>query len=338
MTSFQELMELRGGSNVEKEVEIVGSDPIYKSPFKLGETTAQVMAACGVAASDIWELKTGRRQKVKVSVDALAATLADTRYSFAKGDDGLYHQIPGSEAMKHMVSLTQPWETADKRWFLPHTNLKHLEARVLGVLDCKSEVDSVKEAISRWKAQDLEDAVAEAFACGGTVRTPEEWLEHPQGKYLASRPVVEVLKMSDSPPKSLPEGEKPLPGIRVLDLTRILAGPVCGLTLAEVGADVLMVTAPQLPQMHEFVRDTSHGKRTCFLDLNNAKDEEKLRELVSECDVVIDGYRPGRLEAYGFGFGDLVEINPNLIHVSVNCFGSGGPFGCVLAGIRLHRQ
>ncbi|CCH41670.1 Formyl-coenzyme A transferase [Wickerhamomyces ciferrii] len=329
MGAFQELMAIRGvNPPKDEEVHITGSDPIYKTPFKLGETTAQVLAACGVAANDLWELKTGNRQKVSVSVEAAAGGLDEKNNSLAKDNNGQYQRIEGSESMKHMVRMTQPWETADKKWFLPHTNLKHLEERVLKVLECESTVESIQNAISKRNAQELEDSIANANACGGICNTEEEWLKHPQGSYLSSVPVVEIDRLFDSAKESLPDNnDMPLSGIRVLDLTRILAGPVCGLTLAELGADVLMVTAEKLPQVNEFVRDTSHGKRSCFLDLSKDEDASKLKELVKEADIIIDGYRPDRLAAYGFGVEDLAKLRPGLIHVSINCFGSGGPFG-----------
>lgn len=328
MTALQELLAIRGGAPLKAdEVEITGSDPIYKTPFKLGGTTAEVLAACGVAANDLWELKTGRRQKVSVNVEAAAGGLDEKNNSLAKNQDGEYSRIEGSESMKHMASLTQPWETSDHKWFLPHTNLKHLEARVLKVLECESTVESLQKAISKRTAQELEDSIAQANACGGIARTEEEWLQHPQGKYLSSVPVVEIAKIIDSPKESLSDkGDMPLSGVRVLDLTRILAGPVCGLTLAELGADVLMITAEKLPQVNEFVRDTSHGKRSCFLDISKKEDASKLKELVKDCDILIDGYRPDRLAAYGFGPEELVKLRPGLIHVSISCFGSGGPF------------
>lgn len=287
MTALQELLAIRGGAPLKAdEVEITGSDPIYKTPFKLGGTTAEVLAACGVAANDLWELKTGRRQKVSVNVEAAAGGLDEKNNSLAKNQDGEYSRIEGSESMKHMASLTQPWETSDHKWFLPHTNLKHLEARVLKVLECESTVESLQKAISKRTAQELEDSIAQANACGGIARTEEEWLQHPQGKYLSSVPVVEIAKIIDSPKESLSDkGDMPLSGVRVLDLTRILAGPVCGLTLAELGADVLMITAEKLPQVNEFVRDTSHGKRSCFLDITKKEDASKLKELVKDCDI-----------------------------------------------------
>lgn len=327
--AFAELMAIRNGSAITNdEVSISGADPFFASPFRIGETAADALAARAVAANDLWELRTGRRQKIDVDVHAAAATsLAGGDMTLCRDDEGVYRPIPKSAELLHMVSLTQPWETADARWVLPHTNLPHLERRILDVLDCQSRPESVAAAVKRWQSDALEDAIADAFACGGKVRTPEEWLRHPHGAYLASRPVVEITKLADGDPEPLPPGMHPASGIRVLDLTRILAGPTAGIGFAEHGADVLMVTSPDLPQVPAFVRDTSHGKRSCYLDFTHAGQAAQLRSLVGEADVFIDGYRPERLAAHGFGVDELVKLRPGLVHVSVNCFGSGGPFG-----------
>src|SRR5262249_62346614 len=143
-----------------------------------------------------------------------------------------------------------------------------------------------------WNALDLEAAIDEARACGAMVRTNAEWLAHAHGQVLLKKPVVEIIKLADSDPKPLPNGPRPLSGIRVLDLTRILAGPMSARTLAEHGADVLMVTAQRLPQIPEHVLDTSHGKRSCFLDLSRREDGDRLRALIRAADVFLDGYRP----------------------------------------------
>lgn len=327
-SAFAELMAIRGGKALDKdEVTVTHGAPVFQTPFKVGETAAAVLAARGVAANDLWELKTGRRQKIHINTRAAAATsLAGGDMTQRRDHNGIFQPIPVSGAMKHMVSLTQPWQAADGRWFLPHTNLPHLERKILDVLQCSSTPESVSEGVSKWNAGELEEAVAAMFACGGMVRTPEEWLQHPQGAYLASRPVVEITRVADGAPEPLPEGNLPASGIKVLDLTRILAGPTAGIGFAEHGADVLMVTAPHLPQIPAFVRDTSHGKRSCFLDIDNPLQAQQLKTLVGESDVFIDGYRPGRLDAHGFGVEELMKIRPGLIHISVNCFGSGGPF------------
>lgn len=325
--AFAELMSIREGRPLDSnEVAITGSDPFYRTPFRVGETLAAALAARGVAANDLWELRTGSRQQINIDVRAAAATSMGGESTLLRDENDSYQHIPGSALMEHMVALTQPWATANGGWFLPHTNLSHLERRVLDVLKCESTPEAVAAAIAGWNSDELEDAVAAADACGGKVRTPEEWLAHPHGAYLASRPVVEITKIAEGEPEPLHGGDQPASGVRVLDLTRILAGPTCGLSLAEHGADVLMVTAPHLPQVPEFVRDTSYGKRSCFLDIKRANEAEKLRSLVREADVLIDGYRPGSLEKNGFGVDSLLQLRPGLIHVSINCFGSGGPF------------
>lgn len=325
--SFNELMDIRGGpAPAAGEVTITGADPFFRTPFRIGETVAAVLAASGVAANDLWDSRTGRRQQVAIAVREAAASLHVVNYTRVRGDDGIYRQPPMSPNMQHMVTITQPWPTADGRWLLPHFNLPHLERRVLGVLGCESSAAAVKAAVGRWNADELETAIADARACGGKVRTREEWLAHPQGVYLATRPVVEITKIVDGKPEPLPAGDRPLSGVRVLDLTRILAGPTSARTLAEHGADVLMVAAADTPQVPEFVRDLSHGKRSCHLDLRHAEDTGRLTDLARDCDIFVNGYRPGRLAERGFGVDDLVKGRPGLINVSINCFGSGGPF------------
>ena len=173
---------------------------------------------------------------------------------------------------------------------------------------------------------DLEAAIDEARVCGGMVRSNTEWLMEPHGQALAQKPIVEVIKLGDSDPEPMPTGPRPLSGVRVLDLTRILAGPIAARTLAEHGADVLMVTAEHLPQIPEHVLDTSHGKRSCFLNLNDADQAEQLRALVRDADVFSQGYRPGMLERLGFGPQALAEIRPGIIYSSVSCYGADGPF------------
>ncbi len=120
--------------------------------------------------------------------------------------------------------------------------------------------------------------------------------------------------------------DRPLSGIRVLDLTRILAGPVCARTLAEHGAEVLMVTAERLPQIAEHVMDTSHGKRSCFLDLGVAQDGAQLKALVKGADVFSQGYRPGMIGQLGFGPEQVAAIRPGIVYTTISCYGADGPF------------
>jgi crotonobetainyl-CoA:carnitine CoA-transferase CaiB-like acyl-CoA transferase len=157
------------------------------------------------------------------------------------------------------------------------------------------------------------------------VRENAEWLEHPHGRALAARPVVEIEKIADSDPEPFPAEGRALEGIRVLDLTRILAGPVAARTCAEHGADVLMVAAKRLPQIKNFVIDLSHGKRSCYLDLGVPEEAARLKELVREADVFSQGYRPEVLATRGFGPEELAALRPGLVYTTISCFGAHGP-------------
>jgi crotonobetainyl-CoA:carnitine CoA-transferase CaiB-like acyl-CoA transferase len=325
--AFRELMAIRGlAEPAAGEVSVAGRDPFFRTPFKVGEVAAAALAACGVAANDVWALRGHARQTIGVRVPEAAATLRTVDYTRARGEDGVYRHVPIPMTMAHMLKVTQPWQAKDGRWFLPHLNLPALSARVLGVLRCESTPEAVSAAIAQWDPVELEEAIAEAQACGGVIRTQAEWLAHPQGAYLSGRPVVEITRVGDTAPEPFRPGDRPLSGVRVLDLTRILAGPVGGRGLAEQGADVLMVTSRDLPQTPEHVRDTSHGKRSCFLDLKLDEGRARFAELVREADVVVNGYRPGALARLGFGMEELARLRPGIVQVSVSCYGSGGPF------------
>ena len=327
MTGFDELMAIRGGKPpAPGEVSVTGGDPVHPTLFKVGETCAAVIAGIGVAVSDLWEMRTGQRQKIAVDARHAAWTMRTAEFTWLQGTNGRFEQVAPDPATMHARSVTQPWPTRDGRWFLPHLNLPHLRQRVLGVLKCENTPEGVSSAVAKWNADDLDEAIARAQACGGIARTNAEWLAHPQGQYLAARPLVEIEKIGDSAPEPWRAAERPLSGVRVLDLTRILAGPVAARTLAEHGAEVLMVAAPHLPQAAEHVRDTSHGKRSCFLDLAQPEQAAQLKTLVRGADVFSQGYRPGALDARGFGAQELAQLRPGLIYLSINCYGSGGPF------------
>jgi crotonobetainyl-CoA:carnitine CoA-transferase CaiB-like acyl-CoA transferase len=324
---FEEIMSIRGrGRPAQDEVTITGQDPVYSARFKIGETTANILGGIGVAVTDIHEIKTGRRQQVAIDVRHAAATCQSSKYMRRKATAADNWQQVNSPSMEHMRQITQPWQCKDGRWYLPHFNLPHLHDRVIGVLKCESSADGVKNAIAKWDSHDLEEAVAAARACGSIIRSNAEWLEHPHGKMLAGKPLIEITKIGDSAPMPFPAGERPLSGIKVLDLTRILAGPIAARTLAENGADVLMITAKHLPQVPEHIMDTSHGKRSTFLDLNQPADVATLKKLALNADVFSQGYRPGIMDKYGLSPEQLAAIRPGIIYLSISCYGHGGPF------------
>jgi len=314
---FDELAALAGHApgSPDGRVTISGRDPVLPTRFLLGEAAAGVHAACGLAASDLWELRTGRAQQVEVDVRAAAASLQSY----------MYLNTPDPRPPRP-ASILGFYPTRDGRWFFVHTSFPHTHQKTLELLGCPDDRESVAAALMTLKAAELEDAFAESGLCGAVARTSEEWLTHPQGQALKKNPVVEVLKIGESRPEPFPPGDRPLSGLRALDLTRVLAGPTCGRTLAEHGAEVLLINAPHLPNVDWFVLDTGHGKRSAFLDLRDRGGQETLWALIREADVFSQSYRLGALAGLGFSPEALAEARPGIVYVSMNCYGHEGPW------------
>ncbi|WP_025899323.1 CoA transferase [Sneathiella glossodoripedis] len=325
INAFQELMAVRG-ADVAPDVQITGSDSVYHTKFKVTETAAAILAANAAAINDIWELKTGRRQTASVDMRHAAAVLNSSNYLEFRQENGEYVAKQDSELSKQAYDIIAPYYTRDDRLFMPHFGMPHLKEKVLKILGCDFDAQSVGKAVAKWDAEELDQVIADANCCGGIVRTQDEWLAHPHGQALSAKAVVEIEKIGDSEPEPFPSGGLPLQGIRVLDLTRILAGPVAARTLGEYGADVLMVAAKHVPQIKKFFIDLSHGKRSCYLDMRDQEEAEHLKQLVRQADVFSQGYRPNALTRKGFGPEQLAEIRPGLIYTTINCYGSDGPF------------
>src|SRR2546421_8793957 len=181
------------------------------------------------------------------------------------------------------------------RWSYLHCNFPNHRAAALGVLGVPEDREAVARAVAAWNAADLEEAIIAAKGAGGMARTQAEWARHPQGAAVAALPLMEIMRIGDSAPEPLPTGNRPLSGIRVVDLTRVLAGPTCARTLAEHGADVMKITGAHLPSLGYQEWDTGHGKLSAQLDLRVPGDLETLRGLAHETDVFSQGYRPGSL-------------------------------------------
>ena len=300
-----------------RAVEITGgSDPVLPTPFRIGAAGAAALAATGLAAAELWELRTGRRQEVAV----------DLRQAVASLRSGLYLQVNGAKVREERNPVMGMYPAKNGRWSYIHANFPNHRAAALRVLGCEENREAARRAVAQWDALELEEAIIAAGGAGGMVRSMSEWAQHPQGGAIASLPLMEILKIGEAPAEKLPEGDRPLSGIRVLDLTRVLAGPTCARTLAEHGADVLKVTASHIAARDDQEYDTGHGKLSARLDLRQPKELERLQELVREADVFSQGYRPGTLASRGLSPEELVRLRPGLVYVSLSAFGHNGPW------------
>jgi crotonobetainyl-CoA:carnitine CoA-transferase CaiB-like acyl-CoA transferase len=300
-----------------RAVEITGAtDPILPTPFRIGEASTATLAAVGLAVSDLWELRTGRRQGIAIDIRQATASLRSGSYMKLDG-------VPVSNA-RNVVMGSYP--ARNGRWSYLHCNFPNHRAAALKVLGVPEDREAVRKAVAQWDALELEEAIIAAKGAGGMVRTIEEWAQHPQGAAVATLPLMEIVRIGDSPPEELRSGDRPLSGIRVLDLTRVIAGPTCARTLAEHGADVLKISAAHLPSLGRQEYDTGHGKLSAHLDLREAKDTQILRGLVRDADVFSQGYRPGTLGSRGFSPEALAQLRPGIVVVSLSAFSHVGPW------------
>ena len=200
--------------------------------------------------------------------------------------------------------------------------------RLLGCPITATRAD-VAKAVLQWNAVELETKAFENNIVISALRSYEKWDALPQAKAISNFPIT-IRKIAPGPPGLPPHLEagsgRSLRGLKVLELSRVIAAPVSGKTLAAHGADVLWVTSPSLPDLPALDRDLARGKRTAHLDLMSETDQSRLRELAKDADVFIQGYRPGSLAKRGFSLDDLASLHPGIIYGSMSAYGPEGPW------------
>ncbi|MBV9580770.1 MAG: CoA transferase [Chloroflexi bacterium] len=250
----------------------------------------------------------------------------DARRATASLRSGQYLKMEKAEVSHERNPVMGMYPAKNGRWSYIHANFPNHRAAALQVLGVPEDKEAVRHAVAKWDALELEEAIIAARGAGGMVRSMAEWAEHPQASALATLPLLEIVKIGDAPVLRVRDGDRPLSGIRVLDLTRVLAGPSSARTLAEHGADVLKITAAHLPNLGYQEFDTGHGKLSAQLDLRDPQQLATLKDLARETDVFIQGYRPGTLSDRGLSPEELAKARPGLVYVSLSAFSQVGPW------------
>jgi crotonobetainyl-CoA:carnitine CoA-transferase CaiB-like acyl-CoA transferase len=293
---------------------IKGEDPVLPVRYRIGTAGAASLAALGLAVEELWELRGGARQRVDVDLRAAAVSLRSARYLRVNGKP----PPPPWDPLSGFYPVREGWISI-------HCNFRNHREAAMGVLGATTR-EAGEQASRGWQGEALEDAIHVAGGCAGFVRSHAHWARHAQALAVATQPLIEIERIGDAPAEPLPEAPRPLAGVRVLDLTRVLAGPTCARSLAEHGADVLKISAGHLPDSGMMDLDTGIGKLSARIDLREPEGVAKLQALARDADVFSQSYRPGALARRGFAPEALAALRPGIVYVSLSAWGGSGPW------------
>src|SRR5436190_3408386 len=312
-----DLWTLAGGElSALDAVALTGEEPQLPSSFRVAAAAQASIAATGLAAAQIWKSRSGQSQDVAV----------DMRHAVVECRSERYLRVDGKPPPPAWDAIAGVYKTRDQRFVRLHTNFRHHRDAVCKVLNCKAERDDVQAALMQRDAEAFETAAYAGGCVVAMMRSYDEWSALPHAKALAELPLISIDKIGKAAPKPWPKGDRPLAGIRVLDLSRVIAGPVAGRTLAAHGADVMLVSGPDLPAIPWLSIDNGRGKLSSFVELKSEQGQGVLRDLLAQSDIFSQGYRPRALAALGFSPQHAAQINPGIVYVTLSAYGHAGPW------------
>ena len=309
---LDQFVDVLGGPGAAPPVELPSGGSL-PSVFAVSDLA---QASVGAAADSLARL---------VALDGGAMPTSTVDRDLASAWFGYSIRPSGWELPSVWDSLAGDYVTSDG-WIKLHTNAPHHRAAALTVLGVSGDRNAVAAAVARWSAEDLETAVAVAGGAAAALRSGPEWDVHPQGRAVAAEPLMHVARTSDQAVTGKrTRGDRPLDGVRVLDLTRVLAGPVATRLLAGWGAEVLRIDPPSWDEPG-LVPEVTLGKRCARLDLTSPAGRDQFLELLAGADVLVHGYRSDALEGLGLGVDLRDDVRPGLVDVSLDAYGWSGPW------------
>ncbi|MFF7266036.1 CoA transferase [Streptomyces sp. NPDC008159] len=327
---------LGGDPGLLRRVSTVVRDGVLPARLPVRELARACVGVCALAAAELGARRAGLTEVPRVRVDdgVVATAFVSER-----------HLLIDGRAPVAFAPLSRFWRTADG-WVRTHANYPHHRERLLSALGLpEGDATAVGAALAERSSLEIEETVYAAGGLAVALRTPEQWAAHDQAAAVAAGPLVEhdrtdtaharVTRPTDAldaaavAAVSGSSGGAPLlpaAGVRVLDLTRVIAGPVATRTLALLGADVLRVDPPGTPELPDQHIDTGFGKRSTAMDLTRAADRRVFEELLAGADVVVTGYRPGALDRFGLSPQALLARRPGLVVAQLSAWGPYGPW------------
>lgn len=340
------------------KVRFVGEDfPVIPGPIKATSVAASLHAMCGLVADEILTLRGAEDKNRKITVNTTHAAIwfGAVAVAYLNGEDAL--TLAGKGELKKLLPdwergwvdtplkyrATGLYPTKDpETWYSLHGSMDAIPVlRSIG-LDPDTKVASNEEAAAliaehtrKFLPAELEMNNLMNGLCGSICFTPKQWTESEMGKSLASHPLIDVEQQTHAVPTGpvafpplKPGNLRPLAGVKVVEMTRVIAGPQIGTILTSLGADVIRLNPPHLPDINILQLTLNAGKRTSTVDLRKADDLAHLRSLVADADVFVQGFRHGKMKKFGLGLEEMLELaakrGKGIVYVSENCYGREG--------------
>lgn len=340
------------------KVKFTGEEyPVIPGPIKATSVAAALHAMCGVLADEILAIRGAKDNKREITVNTTHTTMwfGCIATAFLDGED-----VPSLTSQKKLAGLLPDWEkgwtdtplkyrstalypTKDpETWYSIHGSMNAIPTLEMIGIDPSTPVSSNEEAAEliakhtkTFSPAELEMSNLMKGLCGSICFTPQQWRESTMGKSLNAHPLVNVKHQKQAiptPPVSFPpfnnQDRRPLAGVKVIELTRVIAGPEIGTILAAFGADIIRLNAPHLPDLNILQLTLNTGKRTSTVDLRKESDRKHLESLLADADVFVQGFRMGKMAKFGLGIDELLEMagkrGKGIVYVSENCYGPDG--------------
>lgn len=314
--------------NAASTLAIQGTPQDLNSPLRVIDAGAIALAAQAIALASLAQKRAAAPERAapeEISIDArqIVFSFKPFFYTLLEGrSTGSWANLAGAApCMGH-------FKCADGRFVYMCSLVPKLRNATLRFLGCEPERDAVAKAIANWKSEELEAAMTAQGIPVAVVRDGDEWLKSDQGMALQSSPLVPVRRLSESAPVALEKADRPFAGLKVVDMTHVLAGPMLTRGLAEYGAEVLHLSSgnPEHDDPKPVSFEFRLGKKTATLDLNDPAQREMLTDLLRDADVFVHSWRPGVFERYGFSPEQIAALNPSIIQLAVSCYSTVGPW------------
>jgi crotonobetainyl-CoA:carnitine CoA-transferase CaiB-like acyl-CoA transferase len=306
------------------KVTFAGKEPIRKTVMKAGASAAIILAANAVADAAIWKERTGEGQDIHV--DLRKAWIEQSPW---QRDALPYTLINGVQKMFNLnpfVIQHQLAPTRDGRWVFMVPLYPSQQRKIMNLLRCGPEPGQVRDATIKREALELEHAGASVQVPLQMIRTKEEFDASEQGRVHAATPLIHIEKIGDSDPIPLPQGKRPLSGLRVLAMVHAVAGPCVPRALAAQGAECLNINMPDWVEFANFFFQADTGMRQAYLDARLAENRKHVYKLVEDGDVFVENLRAGVVDSEGYSAQALAERKPGTIYVSVKMNTHEGPW------------